>query len=660
MNTRYTEVNAYWLTWGDANGLRMPAVDGTPGGTATVPAYFHTTHYMEEDHNYQSLRPSGPDDDRWYWNYIYPVGSPASASYTTTLQHLATAPLSATVRGLFKGYAAYPQHHTQVYLNGHLIDDATWLPQTEYAFEVSVPQSYLIEGTNTISVECLLDVEDGQNVVFVNRFEIDYYDTYVAEDDLLSFDGDEAGTWEYHVGGFYTDTVEAFDVTTPTSPTRILSATVEPGGTYTLTFEQTITAEHHYLALTPARRSSPLSIEEDNPSYLHSTANGADYVIVTHADFYTDVLPLAAHRAAQGLRTMVVDVQDVYDEFSYGIFDPTAIHDFLAYAYADANWVPPAPAYVLLVGDGNYDFKDNFGRGEPNYVPPYLADVDPWIGEAPADNRYVCVMGDDILPDMDIGRLPVKTSAEASAVVAKILAYEQHALDDGWTQQVLFVADNHETGDFAALSDAVADHYLPAPYAAQKVYYKLTHLEPTEARAAIINAINEGRLLVNYIGHASHQYWAGPVLPVDERLLQISHIAALTNTERLPLMVPMTCLDGYFIHPSPPGLDYSSLGESIVRAPGKGAVASWSPTGLGVASGHDFLNKGLFEAIFFDDVVQLGPATRRAKLYLYSNTAGYRELIDTYALFGDPALRLNVLHGGYLHLPLILKNYPGQ
>ena len=93
---------------------------------------------------------------------------------------------------------------------------------------------------------------------------------------------------------------------------------------------------------------------------------------------------------------MVVDVQDIYDEFNGGMFDPQAIHDFLAYAYA--YWTPPAPSYVVLMGDGNYDFKDNIGMGETNYIPPYLADVDPWIGETAADNRYVTVSGNDILP----------------------------------------------------------------------------------------------------------------------------------------------------------------------------------------------------------------------------------------------------------------------
>lgn len=646
IDTRHTNTNVYWLTWGDGDGLRMSWVDGTPGGSAPVPTYLTATRRLEEDHNYQASRPSGPDGDRWYWDYIMAAGSPSSADYTTSLQHLAAAPYSATVRGLFRGFSADPAHHTRVYINGHLLDDAAWPPQSEYHFETSIPHSRLMELTNTISVTC--GISNALDIVFVNWFEVEYRATYVAGEDLLFFSGAGGKTWEYQVSDLTTDTVDIMDITAPASPTRILSATVQPAGSvYTLAFQHAITQEHRYLALSPARRLSPMRIVLDGPSDLRSEANGADYLIITHGDFYTTVLPLADRRAAQGLRTAVVDVQDVYDEFSHGVFDPAAIRAFLAYTWS--SWVRPAPAYLLLVGDGNYDPKDNLGRGETCYLPPYLADVDPWIGEVAADNRYACVSGEDILPDMHLGRLPVKTVSEAQAALAKILAYEQTPPSAGSNEQVLFVADNADQGgDFAALSDAIVDHYLVAPYTAQKVYYGVTHTTPVTARRAITQAINEGRLLVNYIGHASQQFWA------SEKLFRLSDVAALTNSDRLPLMVPMTCLDGYYIHPSPAGQDYSSLGEAIVQAPGRGAIASWSPTGMSVAPGHDLLNRGLFEALFLDGVLWLGPATTQAKLHLHANSGGYRDLIDTYLLFGDPALRLNVFrHTAYL--PIVMR-----
>ncbi len=635
LDTKYTDTNVYWLTW-DGGGLRTPWLDGTPSGAEPTPVFFSTTHRFEQNKMYQFSRPSGPEGDRWYWDYVFSSGAPAANTYTVTLRHLATEPLSATVRGLLRDYAADPEHHTQVYLNGHLLEDATWAPQIEHLFETTVPQSYLVEGTNTISV--VAGIGTLRDVIFTNWFEIGYYATYSAEDNVLFFGGDQAGTWEYQVGGFTTPGIELYDITLPVSPTRILSATVQGSSPYTLTFQQTIAGPHRYLALSPTQRRSPLRIERDRPSDLRSASPGADYIIITHGDFYTATLPLAERRATQR-PAAVVDVQDIYDEFSAGIFDPMAIHDFLAYAYA--TWTPPAPAYVLLVGDGNYDFRGYMGFvgfGEPNYIPPYLADVDPEMGETAADNRYVCVSGDDSLPDMHLGRLPVKTAAQAETVVAKIVAYEQVAPPgDEWTQRVLFVADNaDQAGNFPVLSDYVVDHYTPVPYVPQKIYYDVTH-SGDPARAAVVAAINAGQLLVNYVGHGAVTYWA------QEQLLSLTTISSMTNTGRLPFMVPMTCAEGYFIYPSSATLDRSGLAESIVRAPAKGAIASWSPTGEGLAAGHSFLDHGLFEALFFDGVDQIGPATTQAKLYLYGNTGGYRDLLDTYVLFGDPALRLAVL-----------------
>jgi hypothetical protein len=119
----------------------------------------------------------------------------------------------------------------------------------------------------------------------------------------------------------------------------------------------------------------------------------------------------------------------------------------------------------------------------------------------------------------------------------------------------------------------------------------------------------------------------------------------------------MTCLEGYFIHPSPPGQDWSCVGESLVRAEAKGAVASWSPTGAGLAAGHHYLHQGLYDALFVDGVRQIGPATLLGKLNLYYNAGGHhRELMDTYIVFGDPAMRLPIEHY-VVFVPLALKGY---
>lgn len=637
VNTKYTDTNVYWLTWGGLTGLRMANLNGAPSGSASVPADFLTTQHAELDTDYYSDVPSSPGKDHWYWGMVDAFSAPAFLDFTTDLHHLGSGSHTATVRGLLKGYAASPTHHTRIYLNNNLIGDYSFPVGTQYSFSTSVPQSYLVEVTNTLRVECPRDGSITLDEVLVNWFEIDYFDTYFAENDRHFFDGDLPGDWEFRIDGFSSISLEVYDLTSPLSPILITGATIQPTANgQQMAFEATISGEHHYLAQTTAQRLRPLSISPDNPSSWKSTANGADYIIITHVDFLSQVQPLADFRASQGYRVQVVDVQDVYDEFNGGIFSPEAIKSFLAYAYA--NWAPPAPSFVLLVGDGNFDFKNNYGWNELNYIPPYLDDIDPWFGETATDNRYVSVSGGDILPDLYIGRFPVRAPTEAQTMVDKTINYEQNPPLGGWNAYQTFVADNADIGgNFPVESEWIINTYVPSTYTVDRIYYGVNYNTPSAARAALQAVINQGSLLVHFAGHGAMQQWA------SEKLLLVSDLPALTNGSKLPFILPMTCGEGYFVWPSPSGKNYSALGESIVRINGRGAIASWSPTGFGLGSGHALLDDSLFNNLFNNLQTQIGYLTTNAKYELYANSSSYYDLIETYLLFGDPALRLQIL-----------------
>jgi hypothetical protein len=660
LDTKYTDTNVYWLTYGEAHGLRMAARDGTSSGTAPAPPSFTKTLHLEENVQRDPKARMTPDDDHWWWRQVLAApGTSVPQTITFTLSHIASEPYSATVRANLHGrtYSEEidPDHHAQIYLNGRLVDEVWWDGFTDRVTAVPVPSSALLEGTNIISVTAPNDTGTVFDAFYTNWFEIDYRKAYVAEDDALAFTGDDAGMWQYELTGFSSPDLEIFDVTDPLRVSQIVSTTVAGiDASYTITFEDTITRTRHYLALNPARRLSPLSIVLDAPSDLRDPTNGADHIIITHGDFYTDALPLANHRVAQGLRSVVVDVQDVYDEFGYGVFDPGAIRDFLQYAYQ--SWVPPAPSYVLLVGNGHYDFR-GYASSEPNYVPPYLLYVDPYLGEVAADNRYAAIRGDDILPDLFIGRLPVSSPAEAATVVSKILAYEGDPPEGDWNRRALFIADNvpDEAGDFVALSDDLADNYLPAPYAVSRIHLNDICGEPDPdnptipcpaATAPITSAISQGNLLVSYIGHGSRDRWA------HERVFDIAHVSTLRNQGRLPVFLSMTCLTGDFSVPEQVCLD-----GSLLRAEGGGAIATWSCTAEGESAGHKYLNRGFFNAVFYDDVGQIGQAAVRGKLHLFESSQEHRNLIDTYTLFGDPATPLNapIVLSQRIHLPLIYR-----
>lgn len=636
LNNKYTDTNVYWLYEDNRPGLRWSSVDVTPGAAAVIPDSFKNTVHMEGNTTYQSSRPSGAENDHWYWDYLQATTSTVSKSFTTTLNHIATDVPDAKLRLLLHGYSASPEHQVRLLVNGNQVLLANWTAGAEYSTEVSFPHSYLLEGTNTITFEAPIGGGITSQTYLINWIEIDYYDTFVLESDRLDFSAADDQLYEHHLDGLSAPALDLLDASDPRTVRRLTGAqlSADPAPHQAVFTYAAPSAPNKLLALNLTQRITPLAIQKSTPSDLLSPANRVDYLLISHTNFLPQAQRLADFRSSQGFKTLVVDIQNVYDYFGSGKIDPSAITEFLKYAYA--NWTPPAPAFVVLFGDGHYDFRNYLQTSPTFYLPPYLGDLDPYMGETAADNRFVTIVGGDILPDLYLGRLPAQTMADATAMVDKIISYEQKLpWPVDWYRKTTFVTDNPDSaGNFYALSDNIVDNYLPLEYQREKIYYKQTHADASAVRTAILSAVNQGRLLVGYIGHASVQWWA------FEKLFSKDDIPALTNLDRLTFFTPMTCMEGYYINPS---LAAQSLSELLERSAVGGSIASWAPTGLGVATGHDYLQRGLFIALFDDQVTRLGPATNQAKLFLYSNSITFNDLVDTYVLLGDPATRLNTI-----------------
>jgi hypothetical protein len=402
-----------------------------------------------------------------------------------------------------------------------------------------------------------------------------------------------------------------------------------------LIFEDAIPGPVSYLVLTPSKILSPLGFSVNEPSDLRSPDNGADYLVITHADFAPQAQQLADFRQGRPgtERTRVVDVQDIYDEFNDGELDAEAIRAFLQHAFD--TWQSPPPSYVVLLGDGHYDFRNYTGVAPITRIPPYLLHLSGSVqGEAPADNRYVCVSGDDGLPDMHIGRLPVDTVDEAQTVVDKILAYETSPPSGDWVDSVLFTADNPDpAGDFSGLSDEIAGSYLPASYDTTKVYLGDTcpYENPAATcRQSMIDALNQGSLISNYVGHGHTTMWSG------ERLLRTEDIASMANGSKLPVQLTFACLTGHFGNQDQ-GQD--SIDERLVTAAGKGAIASWGNADLSYSLLDQWVHEGFYQAMFEHGIRQVGAATTSAKIYYCARTSNPL-LLERKHLFGDPALSI--------------------
>ena len=433
------------------------------------------------------------------------------------------------------------------------------------------------------------------------------------------------------LSGFSSPNVHLWRIDDPANVRQVENAAVTSAGQgYQVVMSVENSATAHYFAWEESALRSPLRVEADTPSHWRQQEQHVDYILIAHPDFWSAATRLADFWRGRGLSVALVSVQDVYDEYNDGNFSAEAIRDFLDDAYH--HWLGPPPLYVTLLGDGHYDFRNVLHSGAGNFIPPLLRFVDPFIGETASDNRYVTVDGDDPLPDMLIGRLPANTSAEADAMVDKVIGYQTVPPAGDWRNRLFFVADNSDgAGDFPALSDRAMDS-VPSSYRKVQMYVGRDEQNTLAARQAVHAGIAQGNLFVNYVGHGSISWWAAEIL------FSTDDVPRLDNRGKLPVFLEMTCYTGYFHSPG-----YDALAETLVRQENGGAVADWAASGLGVAHGHDYLNRGFYEALFRDDKRVLGVDALAGKLLLYQAPGArvFRDLLDTYILFGDPAMRIN-------------------
>jgi hypothetical protein len=627
-DTIYTDTNVYWLYADQTPGLRMQVRDVTPEGSAPVLTSFLNTIHVEENRTYYQNPQEGESADHWYWDRLL---APAVKVYTVHLANISSEPNTGTLRFSLTGNTGTevnPDHHTLLEINGNTVDDAYWDGFVTYVHEVPVAQSQLLEGDNAVRITAPGNTGSVVDGFYTNWIEVEYLDTYTAEDDLLAFNGSGVGAFGLAVSGFSVEEVEIFDITDPTAPVLLSGPTVtQEGAFYSAVFEDTLDGRTDYIALSPDRREAPASMELDEPSDLRSGSNGADYILITTQPLLGPAQALADHRAGQGLRVHVVEVDDIYDEFNHGIMSPLAIKDFLQYAYE--NWAPPAPLYVCLFGDATYDFKDHLNEGFLYPLPAMVVDRLP-RGQTPVDHPYACVSGGDDLPDLFLGRISTRSAYFGFEIVQKLTAYE--SLDQSlWMRRAIFAADEGE--EFATLSDGMIESSVPDEYLPRRIYLDdYGAQERLRAASHLRSAINGGALTTTYTGHGSMGGWS------PSHLLRSDEIEQLENNHLWTFVVVASCNNGFFGHP----VTHLSMAELFLQFPDRGSIASFSPIGLSYVYPDAKIVDDLFQQLLVDRNTELGAATTAAKVSAFVHSGVGIDHIENYEYFGDPALSLKV------------------
>lgn len=548
-------------------------------------------------------------------NFFGPIVSGSGANITLTTRHIertSTAPVQLTVslQGVTLG-----THQINILVNGAPAGLITFTDQSATVQTLAFPGAWLIDGDNVIKIAPTSSTNDLSLVDFVRAT---YPHSFSAENDSLQFS--LRATQSARVDGFTTADIRVVDVTDPAAVQSIRPIIEAAGPAFAATVPATEHGKARRLIALPANRiSTPVWLTLNQPSVLNSNGNAADLLIIAYKDFIPSLAPLVAQRQAQGYAVKIADIDDVYDEFSFGEHTPQAVRDFMTLA---RNTWTRAPSYLLLVGDASYDPRDRLAVGNFDLVPTKLIDTGT-AGTATAletasDDWLIDFDGNGIA-DLAVGRLPVRTVAEANLIVSKIVNYSP--ANSG--NKALLVADTQGSYyfNFEAANDQVAT-ILPAGMTVQKVYRRL---QPSDANARtnIIASLNSGQSVTVYSGHGNVDIWGGSIFTGTDA-------AGLTNGNKLSFVVVMDCLNGFFADPS-----LKSLAEAFLSAPNGGAVASFASSGLTIPDGQHEMGFRMLQLLYNGSPMAVGDASRQAKLATTDV-----DVRRTWILFGDPTLKI--------------------
>ena len=627
----YTKKDIYWLTFNDGEtGKRMQTVSAAPeSGLPELTQFKEHVFWEEEIYN--------PLHSGMIWFGMNFLGQDEK-SLTVLLPDLVS---GSEINAIFQMYSfTSEKQHINWSLNSNSASSKAF-----YAYRLKDLYFKNILGAKSGENELAIKYE-GKNPtsqLYLDWIEFEYPRRLSLKNGALFFNTPVDGRrYRWAVSGVTESSTLLFDVTDFRS-VRLLSDWTLSQKNLQFSLATRYDKPLRLMAVEPKAFQTPGSLIKDETSDLRNRQNGADFLIITHSNFYNAAMGLKNLRETHGrMATTVVKIEDVYDEFSGGMFDPTAIRDFLKYVYFNWN---KRPQYVLLFGDGDYDYKNIIGNADENWIPAYEDSSLAEYTTRTTDDWYAYVNGTDHLVDYSIGRIPSQTTDQAENVLNKIVNYESNPDYGPWRNTVTIVADD-EFGDLSQGNDNelmhvldaedIAEHYYPPLFNKKKIYlmeYPLV-LSPAGRRKPaaendFVQQINKGCLMINYLGHGNERLLA------HERVIQISKdLPRIINAGRLAFWIAATCAFGRYDMP-----EEQSMAEQLMTEADNGAIALLSASRDAFAQPNADFNKRYLSKLFITPhrTRRIGDALRLTKISAINIVND-----EKYWLCGDPTLNLAV------------------
>ena len=605
VDSLYTTTNVYTLWVDRAKAMRIQEDASVADPASQAVAYYMETALVNQDKKYDPLSTTG---DPWYNTRMVVYTAAKSWNYAVSVDHyMAGAASTSLWVDVYGGsdFAGSPDHHVVVKFNGAQVASETFDVTNTKVIQVNLPGGNLKEGANTMTIQLPGDTGQPADMVYLDQYRVTYPRTFWAVNGGLTFEGSGPA---FQVNNLADASVEVYRLQNGVL-TKMDGVSVSgQSAPYTARFVGSVQAAKYYVVgssamLKPGIRAARVQAD--------ISSGRADYLIISHPNFIDGLAALVQVRRGEGLVVRVVDVMDIYDQYSDGVVDPQAIKSYIGYAAKNMGI-----QYVLLVGDDTYDYKNNLKLGSISFIPSIYMAVGDLVQYAPVDPKYVD-LNDDNVPDLSIGRFAVRTTAELSNVVSKTLSYEQKS----YGKTDVFASD----WGYSAESDALLAQ-VPSDWVSTKAYPDLVGMD--QAHNTLMASMNAGIALTDYIGHSDDWEWTW------DGLFSVDDAANLTNAGRPTLITQYGCYNIYYVNPT-----YETLEDGMLNSGLQGAAAMFGSTTMTSDVNEQRLGS-LFMPLLTRGGKTIGQALLEAKRALASSDPNALDVLLGWSLLGDPYLRV--------------------
>ncbi len=629
-NNYYDNYAYYFLTLGAQPGLRIQqeSVSGTPDTEVTS-----FTDYAFHELDERNLGGTG----RTWYGEVYDFTT--SYTFDFDFPHIINTK-KAYLKAVFAS-KAFSSNRFLIYTNGKLQKTLNMPITGNSGYDVGKGGGTQFEfdpAAKKISVKTVFQRSSSSSVGYLDFIDVNVQRQLIFDGGQLEFRNlfSSGNVARYHLQT--SDKVVVWDVSQPLAPKKVSTQPVSGG----VTFNTAITPLKAFVAFDGSTFYSPEFVGEVENQNLHAVKN-IDFLIVAYPDFLSEARRLANfHRQKDGMNVYVTTPQKIYNEFSSGAHDITAIRDFVKHIY-DQSDAGKELKYLLLFGDASYDYKNRL-PDNTNFVPCWESVNSLNTISSIASDDYFGYLDDgegtssSDRVDIGIGRFPVDTPEEAKDAVDKCISYASNSPQTlgPWRNRLTFVADdgdyNRHLNDAQTLTKYLNSRY--PVYGLNKLYLDAFPQISTpsgqrapELNEAINSSIDEGTLIFNYSGHG------GEVGLGHERFLTIADINSWTNKDKLAVFITATC---EFTRYDNPGL--VSAGELVFLNPNGGAISLFTTTRATYASANLALNMAIFRHNMFEKVN--GAYPRFGDVIMHAKVLG-GDNDKKFVLIGDPALKMD-------------------